>query len=106
MARPRLKAVGMAERFPSGPSTARNPPGVWCYTTLSNAISVSPLSPRKQRVSPDRPGAVQGAKRRSEPLTAKTDLKSSGTRGKGAPATRAFSAPSGGAVPSPSRRDK
>ena len=30
-----------------------------------------------------RPEAVQGAKRRSGPLTARTDLKSSGTRGKG-----------------------
>ena len=31
----------------------------------------------------DLPGPVQGAKRRSEPLTARTDLESSGTRGKG-----------------------
>ena len=39
----------MTERFPFGPSTRPDPP-----------------SPREQRVSPDRPAAVQGAKRRSE----------------------------------------
>ena len=39
--------------------------------------------PREQRVSPDRPAAVQGAKRRSVPLTARTDLESSRARGKG-----------------------
>ena len=33
-----------------------------------------PFFPREQRVSPDWPAAVQGAKRRSEPLTARTDL--------------------------------
>ena len=32
---------------------------------------------------PDRPGAVQGAKRRSGPLTARTDLESFRARGKG-----------------------
>ena len=42
-----------------------------------------PFFPREQRVSPDRPAAVQGAKRRSEPLTARTDLESSRARGKG-----------------------
>ena len=42
-----------------------------------------PLSPREQRRPSDRPGAVQGAKRRSEPLTARTDPKSSRARGKG-----------------------
>ena len=36
-----------AERFPSGPSTRPDPPPF----------------PREQRVSPDRPAAVQGAKR-------------------------------------------
>ena len=54
----RLKAAGMTERFPFGPSTRPEPP----------------LFPREQRISPDRPAAVQGAKRRSEPLTARTDL--------------------------------
>ena len=33
-----------------------------------------PLFPREQRVSPDQPGAVRGAKRRSGPLTPRTDL--------------------------------
>ena len=42
-----------------------------------------PLFPRKQRSPSDRPGAVQGAKRRSGPLTARTDLESYATRGKG-----------------------
>ena len=42
-----------------------------------------PLFPREQRVSPDRPAAVQGAKRRSVPLTARTDPGSSRARGKG-----------------------
>ena len=46
----------MSERFPFGPST-RPPP-----------------FPREQRLSPDQPGAVRGAKRRSVPLTARTDL--------------------------------
>ena len=57
----------MTERFPFGPSTR---PEI-------------PLFPREQRVSPDRPAAVQGAKRRSEPLTARTDLELFETRGKG-----------------------
>ena len=57
----------MTERFPFGPSTR---PEI-------------PLFPREQRVSPDRPVAVQGAKRRSEPLTARTNLESSRARGKG-----------------------
>ena len=61
----RLKAAGMTERFPFCPSTR------------------PPLSPREQRVSPDRPAAVQGAKRRSEPLTARTDLESSVARERG-----------------------
>ena len=34
-------------------------------------------------VSPDRPTAVQGAKRRSVPLTARTDLQSSVARERG-----------------------
>ena len=42
-----------------------------------------PLSPREQRRPSGRPGAVQGVKRRSEPLTARTDQKSSRARGKG-----------------------
>ena len=42
-----------------------------------------PFPSREQRVSPDRPAAVQGAKRRSEPLTARTDLESLQARGKG-----------------------
>ena len=63
----RLKATGMTERFLSGPSTRPEPP----------------LFPREQRVSPDRPAAVQGAKRRSVPLTARTDLELFETRGKG-----------------------
>ena len=54
----------MTERFPFGPSTRPEPP----------------LFPREQRVSPDRPAAVQGAKRRSEPLTARTDPGSFGER--------------------------
>ena len=57
----------MAERFPSGPSERPDPP----------------LFPREQRVSPDRPAAVQGAKRRSGPLTAKTDPGSFGERERG-----------------------
>ena len=43
----------------------------------------TPLFPRKQRSPSDRPGAVQGAKRQSGPLTARTDLESYATRGKG-----------------------
>ena len=43
----------------------------------------SPLFPREQRVSPDRPGAVQGAKRRNLPLTARTDLESLQARERG-----------------------
>ena len=58
----------MAERFPSGPSTRPEPP---------------PFFPRGQRVSPDRPVAVQGAKRRSVPLTARTDLESLEARERG-----------------------
>ena len=69
----RLKASGMAEREPFGPSTARS------LTTRP----IHPLSPREQRRPSDRPGAVQGAKRQSEPLTARTDPGSCGTRGKG-----------------------
>ena len=46
-------------------------------------VTEIPLFPREQRVSPDRPGAVQGAKRRSEPLTARTDLESCATRERG-----------------------
>ena len=42
-----------------------------------------PLFPRKQRVFRIGPGAVQGAKRRSEPLTARTDLESFRAREKG-----------------------
>ena len=42
------------------PSKAKNQPGPWL-----------PLSPRKQAIPSDRPGAVQGAKRRSGPLTAR-----------------------------------
>ena len=38
---------------------------------------------RKQPRLPDRPAAVQGAKRRSEPLTARTDLQSSVARERG-----------------------
>ena len=41
-----------------------------------NQAHPSPF-PRKQPRLPDRPAAVQGAKRRSEPLTARTDLQSS-----------------------------
>ena len=45
------------------------------HTARSNLTtrSIHPLSPREQRRPSDRPGAVQGAKRRSEPLTARTD---------------------------------
>ena len=53
--------------LPFGPSTRPAPP----------------LFPREQRRPSDRPRAVQGAKRRSEPLTARTDLESSRARGKG-----------------------
>ena len=42
-----------------------------------------PLSLVNSHVSPDRPAAVQDAKRRSGPLTARTDLESSRARGKG-----------------------
>ena len=59
----------MAERFLSARPHGPNAP--------------TPLSPREQRSPSDRPGAVQGAKRRSEPLTARIDLESSTTRGKG-----------------------
>ena len=44
-----------------------------------------PPFPRKQPSPSDRPAAVQGAKRRSVPLTARTDLESCSTRGKGIP---------------------
>ena len=65
----------MTERFPFGPaSTARKNP-----TTKP----IHPLFPRKQPRLPARPAAVQGAKRRSEPLTARTDPQSSGARERG-----------------------
>ena len=57
----------MAERVPFRPGKTQPPP----------------FFPRKQHVSPDRAGAVQGAKRRSEPLTARTDLESFRAREKG-----------------------
>ena len=57
----------MTERFPFGPSTRPEPP----------------FSPHKQSSLRIGPQAVQGAKRRSEPLTARTDQKSSRARGKG-----------------------
>ena len=46
-----------------------------------------PPFPHKQRVTQDRPGAVKGAKRRSEPLTARTGphnlaLRERGVRGR------------------------
>ena len=56
----RLKAPGMTERFPFGPSTRPEP--------------TTPFFPREQRVFRIGPQAVQGAKRRSVPLTARTDL--------------------------------
>ena len=43
MARPRLKAVGMAERFPSGPSTARNPWGVVLYDAIERYLCIPPF---------------------------------------------------------------
>ena len=68
----RLKASGMAERFlsarPHGPKQPDNQ-------------DHPPSFPRKQRLPPDRPAAVQGAKRRSVPLTARTDPGSSRARG-------------------------
>ena len=45
--------------------------------------TTTPLFPRKQLSPSDRPAAVQGAKRRSETLTARTDLESSKAREKG-----------------------
>ena len=42
-----------------------------------------PPFPRKQRLPSDRPAAVQAAKRRSEPLTARTDLESFRARERG-----------------------
>ena len=42
-----------------------------------------PFSPREQYVSPGRPAAVQGAKRRSVPLTARTYLESCEARERG-----------------------
>ena len=66
----------MTERFPFGPFTRPAPP----FSLVSSASFGSA------------PGAVQGAKRRSVPLTARTDPGSCGTRGKG--------------VFQPSRRDK
>ena len=47
-----------------------------------NQAHPSPF-PRKQPRLRDRPAAVQGAKRRSEPLTARTDLESSVARERG-----------------------
>ena len=44
------------------------------YKRVNDTTAQPPLSPRKQLSPSDRPGAVQGAKRRSEPLTARTDL--------------------------------
>ena len=46
-------------------------PGVWYYFP----VAVSPFSLVNSGL-PDRPAAVQGAKRRSGPLTARTDLES------------------------------
>ena len=61
---------GMAERFPSGPS----------------ARPESLPFPREQPTSRIGPQAVQGAKRRSGPLTARTDLESLRREGKEKPA--------------------
>ena len=60
--------------------------GVWYGRKVPFGPSTRPephLSPREQRVSPDRPAAVQSAKRRSVPLTARTNLELSRARGKG-----------------------
>ena len=73
----RLKAAGMAERFPFGlastarKSTPRGPFGriaIYGYRTLSNEIQnhwliCIPPFPRKQPSPSDRPGAVQGTER-------------------------------------------
>ena len=67
--------------------------------TLGGRLICIPPFPREQRVSPDRPAAVQGAKRRSAPLTARTDLESCSTRGKGY-RTLSVSTPFWGAAPS------
>ena len=63
----RLKAAGMAERLPFGPSHGPKFP-----FSLVNSASL--------QIGPE---LVQGAKRRSEPLTARTDLESCDARGKG-----------------------
>ena len=52
------------------------------FRPVHTARTHNPPFPCKQRLLSDRPGAVQGAKRRSGPLTARTDLESSGARGK------------------------
>ena len=61
----------MTERFPFGPSTRPEP--------------TTSLSPCKQRVFLDRPAAVQGAKRRSEPLDGEDRSEIMQGEGKGGP---------------------
>ena len=81
-----------------------------CYGSAERNLSArtrpEPLPfPRKQPSLRIGPQADQGAKRQSEPLTARTDLESSGGEGKGDIRTRAFGAPIC-SVSEPSRRDK
>ena len=99
----------MTERFPFGPSTRPEPPPVLgvvrCYRTLLNEIQnhwlicIAPF-PRKQASPSDRPAAVQDAKRRSGPLTARTDLESSRARPPGPRIdSDGLASPLGGNVP-------
>ena len=72
-------------------------------------MRLSRLPGSYKRPSPDRPGAVQGAKRRSGPLTARPALESLRDEGKGLPKPVPFSLPSAPPLWSfsePSRRDK
>ena len=74
----------MTERFPFGLAVMNDN---ILYHALARPSQfpapLPPLSPHKQRIPSDRPGAVQGAKRRSVPLTARTDLDTIKREGKG-----------------------
>ena len=75
------------------------------FRTIHTARNPTSPFPRKQSFPTDRPGAVQGAKRQSGPLTARTGPGSSRERKRGHPNRSAAALPIC-PVSEPSRRDK
>ena len=63
------------------------------FQPIHTARNPTPPFPRKQSFPTDRPGAVQGAKRQSGPLTARTGPGSSRERKKGTPEPKRGGAP-------------